>query len=52
MAPSKNRLNQKGGPQSGPFTVRAKVKSRTAKRRVFRAVYRELPLFAEGGTDI
>jgi hypothetical protein len=35
-----------------PFTIRAKAKSRTAKTDVFCAIYRQVPLFAEEGTDI
>src|ERR1700738_5715021 len=41
-----------GGQQSAPFTIRAKVKSRTAGIAVFRVICRELPLFARGGTGI
>ena len=40
------------GQQSAPFTIRAKVKSRTPKIAVFQGFRRELPLFALGGTDI
>jgi len=35
-----------------PFTIRAKVKSRTVKSLFFGSYCRELPLFAGGGTDI
>jgi hypothetical protein len=37
-----------GGQQSAPFTIRAKVKSRTAKLPFFRVICRELLLFAGG----
>jgi hypothetical protein len=40
------------GPQSAPFTIRAKAKSRTPKTGVFRAINRQVPLFADDGTDI
>jgi hypothetical protein len=35
-----------GGQQSAPFTIRAKLKSRTAKSRLGAAFAPELPLFA------
>jgi len=40
-----------GGQQSAPFTIRVKVKSRTANSP-FGVICRELPLFARGGTGI
>jgi len=42
-----------GGRQSAPFTIRAKVKSRTAEEPAFSGLFcKELPLFTRGGTDI
>jgi hypothetical protein len=42
-----------GDRQWAPFTIRVKVKSRTAKSRAFSGLFcKELPLFARGGTDI
>jgi hypothetical protein len=50
MAPFAALIN--GGSQSAPFTVRTKVKSRTAKIAIRRGIGREVPLFGRGGTDI
>jgi hypothetical protein len=51
--PLRNRVDTSdGGQQLAPFTIRAKVKSRTAKLLIFWAICRELPLFGRGGTDI
>src|SRR5438067_8238286 len=51
--PRRDRLSlNKGGRQSGPFTVRAKAKSRTAKSTFPGLFCRAVPLFAPAGTDI
>src|SRR5665213_2427048 len=50
--PLRGRLDGEGSQQSAPFTVRAKVKSRTPKSPLSAAFARELPLFAGGRTGI
>ena len=52
--PSVGRLTNvtEAGQQLAPFTIHAKVKSRTAKIAVLWDTCRELPLFEGGGTDI
>jgi YggT family protein len=52
MAPWAAAVQTAAADNRGPFTIRAKAKSRTAKPLLFRVICRELPLFAREGTDI